>query len=80
MSADGEPPAAEMPRQLNRRSLAALIVSVALAAVGLFALPPLRAQGLSFMEAFWTTIAIEFVALVGVVLSVMTLYRTPETE
>lgn len=76
---DGEPDATP-PESMNRRSVAGLIASVALAIVGLFALPPLRAAGLTFMEAFWTTIAIEFVAFVGVTVSVLTLYRARTLE
>lgn len=68
------------PRPLDRTSIAGLVASVTLAAIGLFALPPLRSLGLSFMEAFWATMAIEFVALVGVVASVLRLQASRSRE
>lgn len=68
------------PRPLDRTSIAGLVASVALAVVGLFALPPLRSLGLSFMEAFWATMAIELVALIGVVASVLRLQASRSTE
>jgi hypothetical protein len=68
------------PRPLDRTSIAGLAASVALATTGLFALPPLRSLGLSFVEAFWATMAIEFVALVGVVASVLRLQTSRSSE
>lgn len=70
-----DPDPEHQPESMSRRSIAGLGASVALAVAGLFTLPPLRSLGLSFTEAFWTTITLEFVAVVDVVVSVLTLYR-----
>jgi hypothetical protein len=64
------------PATTNRRALAGLVGSVALGVAGLFALPAIRsAFGLDFGAAFWLVLAIEFVASLGVVVSVLSLYR-----
>ncbi|MFC7075587.1 hypothetical protein [Haloarcula halophila] len=68
------------PEELNVRSLAGLVVSVALAAVGLFILPVFQSFGLAFRPAFWLVLAIEGVALAGVVISVLTLHRERTLE
>jgi hypothetical protein len=65
----------EVPDSLNYRSLAGLAASSGLAVVGLFALPVLQSFGLSFGPAFTLVLAIEAVALAGVVVSVLTLHR-----
>jgi hypothetical protein len=66
---------AEVPERLSYRSLAGLVASSALAAAGLFALPVFQSFGLGFRPAFWLVLAVEAVALVGVVVSVLTLHR-----
>jgi len=64
------------PEALNVRALASLGVSVAVAVVGLFALPALQELlGLDFFAAFWLTLAIEFAAFLGVAVSVLGLHR-----
>ena len=52
-----------------------LILSAGLAVVSLFILPVFQSFGLSFRPAFWLVLAIEAVALAGVVISVLTLHR-----
>jgi hypothetical protein len=63
------------PEELNVRSLAGLVASAGLAVVGLFILPVFQSFGLAFRPAFWLVLAIEAVALAGVVVSVLTLHR-----
>jgi hypothetical protein len=58
---------------LNRLAVAGLVASTLVAIVGLFALPTLRANGLSFGAAFWSLVALEFVAALGVAVSVLRL-------
>ena len=60
-------------RPLNRLAVAGLVLSTLVAIVGLFALPTLRANGLSFGQAFWALVALEFFAAVGVAVSVLRL-------
>ena len=64
------------PKELSFLSLIGLILSAALAVVGLFILPVFQSFGLAFRPAFWLVLAIEAVALAGVVISVLTLHRT----
>ena len=62
--------------ELNTRSVVGLVVSVAVGVVGLFALPALQQGfGLSFQEAFWPLLAVEFLAFVGVAVSVLRLHE-----
>ncbi|MFB6111634.1 MAG: hypothetical protein ABEJ35_03765 [Halobacteriaceae archaeon] len=68
--ADGE----LTPRRLNRRAVYGLVLSTLVAAVGLFLLPSLRAAGLSFRVSFWALAGLEFLAAVGVAISVLRLY------
>jgi hypothetical protein len=68
------------PQSLNFRSLTGLVVFAALGAAGLFVLPLFQRLGLAFRPAFWLVLAIEFVALVGVVVSVLTLHRAREFD
>lgn len=63
------------PEELNVRSLMGLVLSAGLAVVGLFILPVFQSFGLAFRPAFWLVLAIEAVALAGVVVSVLTLHR-----
>ena len=63
------------PQSLSVRSLVSLTAFALLGAAGLFALPLFQAFGLAFRPAFWLVLAIEFVALLGVVASVLTLHR-----
>lgn len=64
------------PESLNTRAVIGLVASVALAVVGLFILPLLeQGLGLTFGPAFAITLAIEFVAFVGVAVSVLRLHR-----
>lgn len=63
------------PRELSMRSMAGLIAFAGLAVVGLFALPVFQSFGLAFRPAFWLVLGVEFVALIGVVASVLTLHR-----
>jgi len=63
------------PEELSVRSLTGLVLSAGLAVVGLFILPVFRSFGLAFRPAFWLVLAIEAVALAGVVISVLTLHR-----
>jgi hypothetical protein len=60
-------------RPLNRLAVVGLVVSTLVAIVGLFALPALTANGLSFGQAFWSLVAIEFLAALGVAVSVLRL-------
>jgi hypothetical protein len=64
-----------VPESLSYRSLLWLFLSVGLAVFGLFALPVFQSFGLAFRPAFWLVLAVEAVALVGVVFSVLTLHR-----
>lgn len=68
------------PEELNVRSLAGLVASAGLAVVGLFILPVFQSFGLAFRPAFWLVLAIEGVALAGVVISVLTLHRERTLE
>ena len=62
--------------ELNTRSIVGLVASVAIGVVGLFALPALqRSLGLSFQEVFWPLLAVEFLAFVGVAVSVLRLHE-----
>jgi hypothetical protein len=65
----------DVPESLSYRSLLWLFLSVGLAVFGLFALPVFQSFGLAFRPAFWLVLAVEAVALVGVVFSVLTLHR-----
>jgi hypothetical protein len=65
----------EVPRRLSYWSLAGLVAFSGLAVVGLFILPLFQSLGLAFRPAFWLVLAVEAVALVGVVVSVLTLHR-----
>ncbi|MFB6118053.1 hypothetical protein [Halosegnis sp.] len=66
------------PATLNRSAIFSLLVSVAVAVVGLFVLPALRSWlGLAFWPAFLTVLAVEFVAFIGVAVSVLRLHREP---
>ena len=67
--------------ELNTRSIVGLVVSVAIGVVGLFALPALqRSLGLSFQEVFWPLLAVEFLAFVGVAVSVLRLHEERSFE
>lgn len=69
------------PESLNVSALLGLVVSVAVAVVGLFVLPALRSVlGLEFLPAFWLTLGIEFVAFLGVAASVLGLHRERSFE
>ncbi|MEF8829426.1 MAG: hypothetical protein V5A49_10340 [Haloarcula sp.] len=65
----------QTPQELSVRSLVGLTLSSALAVVGLFILPVFRSFGLAFRPAFWLVLAIEAIALAGVVVSILTLHR-----
>jgi hypothetical protein len=67
--------AGDFPKSLNYRSLSGLVISAAVAVFGLFALPLFQSFGLAFRPAFWLVLAVEAVALAGVVVSVLTLHR-----
>lgn len=63
------------PESLNTRAVVGLIASVALAVVGLFILPVLEnGFGLGFGPAFGIALVIEFVAFIGVAVSVLRLH------
>lgn len=75
-SSDPDSPDDLQPESLNRRSIAGIVGFAGLGVVGLFvALPIFQALGLEFQPAFWLTLAVEFLAFVGVAVSVLTLYR-----
>jgi hypothetical protein len=65
----------DVPKRLSYRSLGALVAFSGLAVAGLFALPLFQSFGLAFRPAFWLVLAVEAVALAGVVASVLTLHR-----
>lgn len=61
---------------LNRSAIIGLLVSVAVAVAGLFALPVIQSlSGLSFGPAFAIVLATELLAFVGVAVSVLRLHR-----
>jgi hypothetical protein len=61
---------------LNTGALAGLVLSVAVGVAGLFILPALRSVfGLGFQAAFWLVLAVEFLAAVGVSVSILRLFR-----
>jgi hypothetical protein len=62
------------PEPLNRWAVVGLVVSVLVAVGGLFALPSLLSQGITFNAAFWFLCAVEFVAAVGVAYFVLNLH------
>ncbi|WP_247010299.1 hypothetical protein [Halorientalis litorea] len=64
--------------QLNTRAAAGLVVSVVVGIVGLFLLPSLRSLGVSFGVAFWSLLALEFAAFLGVFASVRRLHQPLE--
>lgn len=70
----------EIPKSLSYRSLTGLVASAAVAVFGLFALPLFQSFGLAFRPAFWLVLAVEGVALAGVVVSVLTLHRERTIE
>jgi hypothetical protein len=71
-----EPDPTATPESLNTRAVIGLVASVVLAVVGLFILPVLEdGFGLAFGPAFGITLVIEFVAFVGVAVSVLRLHR-----
>ena len=61
--------------ELNERAVVGLILSVATGVVGLFLLPVLRSFGLSFNVAFWSLLVLEFLAVIGVTVSVLRLHE-----
>jgi hypothetical protein len=61
------------PEPLNTTAVVGLVVSVIVAVAGLFALPTLLGGGLSFGIAFWFLCGVEFVAAIGVIVSVTNL-------
>lgn len=63
------------PPRLNRTAVVGVAVSALVAAIGLFLLPTLRAAGWSFQLAFWVLVGIEFLAAIGVTISVMHLHE-----
>jgi hypothetical protein len=68
-------------RAPNTGALVAFIISLTLGVGGLFVLPALQSMfGLDFRPAFAIVLAIEIVALVGVIVSVLRLYRGPTIE
>jgi len=70
----------DIPKSLSYRSLTGLVASAAVAVFGLFALPLFQSFGLAFRPAFWLVLAVEGVALAGVVVSVLTLHRERTIE
>jgi hypothetical protein len=70
----------DIPKSLSYRSLGGLVASAALAGFGLFALPLFQSLGLAFRPAFWSVLAVEAVALAGVIISVLTLHRRRTIE
>ena len=60
--------------ELNARAVAGLVLSVGAGVVGLFLLPVLRNFGLSFNIAFWSLLTLEFLAVIGVTVSVLRLH------
>ena len=60
--------------ELNARAVAGLVLSVGAGVVGLFLLPALRNFGLSFNTAFWSLLTLEFLAVIGVTVSVLRLH------
>lgn len=77
MSTDDDELAVET---LNTRAVVGLVLSVAVALVGLFLLPTLRDLGLSFWSAFASVLALEFFAFLGVAVSVLRLHEEPSFE
>ena len=61
--------------ELNARAVVGLVLSVGAGVVGLFLLPTLRELGLSFAVAFWSLLALEFLSVVGVTVSVLRLHE-----
>ena len=61
--------------ELNTRAAVGLVLSVTVGVVGLFLLPTLRDFGLSFGVAFWSLLALEFLSVVGVTVSVLRLHE-----
>ena len=61
--------------ELNERAVVGLILSVTTGVVGLFLLPTLRSFGLSFNVAFWSLLVLEFLAVIGVTVSVLRLHE-----
>jgi len=61
--------------ELNTRAVVGLVLSVGAGVVGLFLLPTLRELGLSFGVAFWSLLGLEFLAVVGVTVSVLRLHE-----
>lgn len=75
MSGTGDPgEAGALPLSLNRAAVVGLVVSVAVAAGAMFALPWLVGLGLSFYRAFLLIGILEFVAALIAGLSVYFLY------
>lgn len=69
-----------IPKSLSYRSLGGLVASAGVAVFGLFALPLFQSFGLAFRPAFWLVLAVEAIALFGVIVSVLTLHRDRTME
>ncbi|PSQ41455.1 hypothetical protein BRD14_06395 [Halobacteriales archaeon SW_5_68_122] len=61
--------------ELNARAVVGMVLSVGAGVVGLFLLPVLRNFGLSFNIAFWSLLTLEFLAVIGVTVSVLRLHE-----
>lgn len=68
------------PAPLNRWAVAGLIVSVLVAVSGLFVLPSLLDQGLTFNAAFWFLCGLEFVAAIGVAYFTLNLHDDTDSD
>jgi hypothetical protein len=69
------------PEELNPVAVGGVVVSVLVGVAGLFALPAIQQSlGLPFLPAFGVVLAVELVATVGVVVSVLNLHRRREYE
>ena len=62
---------------LNLRSVVGIVVSFAVAAAALFALPTIQNQGAGFDTAFWIVSAIELVTALAIVYFVLNLHDEP---
>jgi hypothetical protein len=78
---DLDPELDPTPHTVSTDALVGLVVSAGVGVVGLFVLPLLRSIfGLSFEVAFGLVLAVEFVAFIGVAVSVLRLFKRRSLE
>ncbi|KOX96494.1 MULTISPECIES: hypothetical protein [Halorubrum] len=68
----------EQPPVTNTRSVVGLAACAVIALVGIFLIPTLQEPSGGLNVRFWTMVALELLAMVGVVYFVLNLHEEPE--